>query len=276
MQPALVDDFAVVQSPAKRELALVSCSARRRLRVACRAARLRYRDRAVRERHPPRQARRQCVDRTSTRWCAIYRKCASATRSSTNNMESAATWGSSRWMSARARPSSSQLIYANDAKLYVPVSSLHLIGRYSGASPDAAPLHELGSGQWEKAKKQGGAASARHRSRASQHLRAARGAQRPRVHSSSRTITRRSPKASPSRKRRTSRRRSTRSSTTSRRASRWTGSCAATSVSARPKSRCALHSSRSPTAGRSRCWCRRRCSPSSTSRSSPTASPSGR
>ncbi|MEO7851512.1 MAG: transcription-repair coupling factor [Rubrivivax sp.] len=46
-----------------------------------------------------------------------------------------------------------QLIYANDAKLYVPVSNLHLISRYSGASPDAAPLHELGSGQWEKAKK---------------------------------------------------------------------------------------------------------------------------
>ncbi len=46
-----------------------------------------------------------------------------------------------------------QLVYANDAKLYVPVSNLHLIGRYSGASPEAAPLHELGSGTWEKAKK---------------------------------------------------------------------------------------------------------------------------
>ncbi len=46
-----------------------------------------------------------------------------------------------------------QLVYANDAKLYVPVSNLHLISRYSGAAPDAAPLHVLGSGQWEKAKK---------------------------------------------------------------------------------------------------------------------------
>jgi transcription-repair coupling factor (superfamily II helicase) len=45
------------------------------------------------------------------------------------------------------------LLYANDAKLYVPVSSLHLISRYSGAAPDAAPLHELGSGQWDRAKK---------------------------------------------------------------------------------------------------------------------------
>jgi len=46
-----------------------------------------------------------------------------------------------------------ELIYANDAKLYVPVANLHVIGRYSGASPEAAPLHELGSGQWEKAKR---------------------------------------------------------------------------------------------------------------------------
>ncbi len=45
------------------------------------------------------------------------------------------------------------LLYANDAMLYVPVASLHLISRYSGASPEEAPLHELGSGQWDKAKK---------------------------------------------------------------------------------------------------------------------------
>jgi len=45
-----------------------------------------------------------------------------------------------------------ELVYANDAKLYVPVSSLHLISRYSGATPDAVPLHELGGTQWERAK----------------------------------------------------------------------------------------------------------------------------
>jgi transcription-repair coupling factor (superfamily II helicase) len=45
------------------------------------------------------------------------------------------------------------LLYANDAKLYVPVSSLHVVGRYSGAAPEAAPLHELGSGQWDRAKR---------------------------------------------------------------------------------------------------------------------------
>jgi transcription-repair coupling factor (superfamily II helicase) len=45
------------------------------------------------------------------------------------------------------------LVYANDASLYVPVDQLHLIGRYSGTHPDEAPLHLLGSNQWEKARK---------------------------------------------------------------------------------------------------------------------------
>ena len=44
------------------------------------------------------------------------------------------------------------LVYANETKLYVPVAQLHQIGRYSGANPETAPLHLLGSGQWEKAK----------------------------------------------------------------------------------------------------------------------------
>ena len=45
------------------------------------------------------------------------------------------------------------LEYAGDATLYVPVSQLQLIGRYTGVSADEAPLHKLGSGQWEKAKR---------------------------------------------------------------------------------------------------------------------------
>ncbi len=45
------------------------------------------------------------------------------------------------------------LEYANETMLYVPVAQLHVISRYSGASPDAAPLHTLGSGQWDKAKR---------------------------------------------------------------------------------------------------------------------------
>ncbi|MEE9396393.1 MAG: CarD family transcriptional regulator, partial [Methylococcales bacterium] len=45
------------------------------------------------------------------------------------------------------------LEYANNDKLYVPVASLHLIGRYSGGDPDLAPIHRLGGDQWQKAKK---------------------------------------------------------------------------------------------------------------------------
>jgi len=42
--------------------------------------------------------------------------------------------------------------YEGGDRLYVPVSQLAVISRYSGAQPEAAPLHKLGSGQWEKAK----------------------------------------------------------------------------------------------------------------------------
>ncbi|MCF8160955.1 MAG: transcription-repair coupling factor [Polaromonas sp.] len=45
------------------------------------------------------------------------------------------------------------LEYADKATLYVPVSQLQLISRYTGVSPDEAPWHKLGSGQWEKAKR---------------------------------------------------------------------------------------------------------------------------
>ncbi|GAB2197001.1 transcription-repair coupling factor [Sessilibacter sp. MAH4] len=44
------------------------------------------------------------------------------------------------------------LEYADEAKLYVPVANLHLISRYSGADPDLAPLHRLGTDTWSKAK----------------------------------------------------------------------------------------------------------------------------
>ncbi len=44
------------------------------------------------------------------------------------------------------------LRYANDAKLYVPVASLHVISRYTGMSEENAPLHKLGNDQWQKAK----------------------------------------------------------------------------------------------------------------------------
>ena len=45
------------------------------------------------------------------------------------------------------------LEYADNATLYVPVSQLQLISRYTGVSADEATLHRLGSGQWDKAKR---------------------------------------------------------------------------------------------------------------------------
>ncbi|OEY67114.1 transcription-repair coupling factor [Marinobacter sp. X15-166B] len=44
------------------------------------------------------------------------------------------------------------LEYADNAKLYVPVSSLHLISRYAGADAEHAPLHKLGNDRWNQAK----------------------------------------------------------------------------------------------------------------------------
>jgi transcription-repair coupling factor (superfamily II helicase) len=43
--------------------------------------------------------------------------------------------------------------YANEDKLYVPVSSLHLISRYAGASEENAPLHRLGGDRWQRSRK---------------------------------------------------------------------------------------------------------------------------
>ncbi len=45
------------------------------------------------------------------------------------------------------------LEYAEEAKLYVPVTSLHLIARYAGVDEAQAPLHRLGSDQWAKARR---------------------------------------------------------------------------------------------------------------------------
>ncbi|NMH58754.1 transcription-repair coupling factor [Alteromonas ponticola] len=42
--------------------------------------------------------------------------------------------------------------YAKQAKLYVPVASLHLIARYTGGDVDHAPINSLGSDAWSKAK----------------------------------------------------------------------------------------------------------------------------
>ncbi|MBO3672337.1 transcription-repair coupling factor [Acinetobacter soli] len=46
-----------------------------------------------------------------------------------------------------------QLDYTDAAKVYVPVTNLHLISRYSGGDPDLAPLHKIGTDAWNKAKR---------------------------------------------------------------------------------------------------------------------------
>jgi transcription-repair coupling factor (superfamily II helicase) len=45
------------------------------------------------------------------------------------------------------------LEYADADKLYVPVAQLHVISRYTGGPAEAAPLHKLGSGDWDKARR---------------------------------------------------------------------------------------------------------------------------
>ncbi|CUX96774.1 transcription-repair coupling factor [Candidatus Doolittlea endobia] len=45
------------------------------------------------------------------------------------------------------------LIYEGNDKLYVPVSSLHLISRYAGGADEKAPLHRLGGTAWTRSRK---------------------------------------------------------------------------------------------------------------------------
>ncbi|PIE44951.1 MAG: transcription-repair coupling factor [Gammaproteobacteria bacterium] len=44
------------------------------------------------------------------------------------------------------------ILYADNGKLFIPVTSLDMITRYTGAAPEHAPLHGLDGKQWEKAK----------------------------------------------------------------------------------------------------------------------------
>ncbi len=43
--------------------------------------------------------------------------------------------------------------YAQEARLYVPITQLDLVSRYAGTDPDLAPLHRLGGDSWEKARR---------------------------------------------------------------------------------------------------------------------------
>ena len=191
-----------------------ACSASAPLHAGFAAGRARARSRSSpRTSSTPQQARaapraRGAAQRPSRAWCATCPRSRSAIRSCTSSTASAATSGSSTLDLGEGATEFLQLEYADGDKLYVPVSQLHLISRYSGAPPEQAPLHKLGSGQWEKAKRK---AAAQVRDTAAELLnlyaqRAARAG--PRVRASSSTTTRRSPKASRSRRRPTRRPRS--------------------------------------------------------------------
>ncbi len=45
------------------------------------------------------------------------------------------------------------LEYMDGDRVYVPVHSLHLVTRYTGAAPESAPLHKLGTDQWARARR---------------------------------------------------------------------------------------------------------------------------
>src|SRR5258705_8345007 len=45
------------------------------------------------------------------------------------------------------------LEYQDGDRIYVPVHALHLVSRYTGAAPESAPLHKLGTDQWARARK---------------------------------------------------------------------------------------------------------------------------
>ena len=168
------------------------------------------------------------------------------------------------------------LEYAGDDKLYVPVAQLHVISRYSGGAPETAPLHKLGSGAVGQGQAPRDAAGARHRRRTAEPLRAARAAQGPRV------------QAEAARLRGVRRRLRFRGNARPGRRDRGGDQRPAIRQADGPADlrRCRLRQDRGRaarrvrrgrwTASRSRCWCRPRCSPSSISRISPTASPTCR
>ena len=45
------------------------------------------------------------------------------------------------------------LEYQDGDRIYVPVHALHLVSRYTGAAPESAPLHKLGTDQWARARR---------------------------------------------------------------------------------------------------------------------------
>ncbi len=126
------------------------------------------------------------------------------------------------------------LEYAAGDKLYVPVSSLHLVSRYTGSDPETAPLHRLGSQQWEKARRKA-ATQVRDVAAELLDLYSRRLARQGFAFPLDHKLYAEFASDFRSRKRRTNRTPSMRSSQTWNPASRWIGWSAATWASAKPK-----------------------------------------
>ncbi len=168
-----------------------------------------------------------------------------------------------------------EIEYAKGDRLYVPVAQLHLISRYSGASVETAPLHSLGGEAWSKAKRK---AAEKVRDVAAEllEIQARRQARAGLALPLDRAMYEPLQRPFPSRKPPTSTTPSSQCCATCNRPSRWIAWSAATSASARPKSRCVPRSPPPAPASRSRCWCRPPCWPNSTTATSATVSPTGR
>ena len=167
-----------------------------------------------------------------------------------------------------------ELQYAEGDRLYVPADQLDRVSPYVGPADTTPTLTRLGSGEWTRTKRR---VRAGRRSKSRSELldlyatrEIARGARLPARQAladgdgSSLPFRR---DAGPARGDRGGE-----SATWSSRG-RWTASSAATSATARRRSRSAPRSRRWLTASRSPCSCRRRCSPSSTPYASASGSP---
>ena len=133
------------------------------------------------------------------------------------------------------------LEYSRGNKLYVPVENIELLSRYGSESEGGATLDSLGGEAWQRRKSK---MKERIREIAGELIKVAAQCAPP-VPASSPSptpVTPNSSTASLTRKPTTRSARSRMCSPTSKPASRWTGWCAATSASARPKSRCAPRS----------------------------------
>ena len=168
------------------------------------------------------------------------------------------------------------LEYLDGDRVYVPVQSLHLITRYTGAAPESAPLHKLGTDQWAKARRR---AAEQIRDVAAELLdlyarrRARPGLKIPVPELEYQSFANAFPFEETD-----DQAEAIRQVLSDLESSRPMDRiiCAAMWATERRRSRCAQPSSRCRLADRSRCSCRPPSSPSSTSPTSKIASPTGR